>query len=102
MRRRAHASTRPDGAAALESRRSIGAHGRILTMNTFASRLWLHWDERLKDYVHKPSGATLEALAKAARQQGYRWQLVYPEGRKARWVWFEVHRSTRGKTRRAW
>lgn len=55
-----------------------------------AGRLWLHWDERLMDYVHKPSGATLEALAKAARQQGYLWNIIHPEGQKARWCWFDV------------
>lgn len=58
----------------------------------FNSRMWLHWDERLKDFVHKPSGMTLDELAKAARQHGYYWHLSHPGGRKARWVWFEVTR----------
>lgn len=63
------------------------------------SRLWLHWDERLREYVHKPSGATMPALARAARQQGYRWTLSYPEGRTTRWAWFEVHKPHHHKTR---
>lgn len=53
-------------------------------------RLWLVWDERRRDYVHKASGTTLAELESAARQNGWRWHLSYPEGRKSRWCWFEV------------
>lgn len=63
-------------------------------------RLWLHWDERLRDYVHKPSGASFESLARVARLHGYRWTLSYPEGQKARWAWFEVHKPPTSTPRR--